>query len=289
MNITELFSIEELDRAARALFEKERETKRLDGWFISREIARECDERLKDMPNILIAAHTLKSIAESLPLYIDDNAIFAGTQDDAFARSYALINPSFKVESFTGYCDPTAVFDDIEPNGEFTRERINQLREYTKTTPYVKSLEKTYSGVSDYTSEAVFFIEQVTGHLIPDFRATLAEGIDAQVEKINARLEKTTDAKKKLNYEAMKIALQAVLILAERYQKLALEKYNQSTDPKQKEKYKLMTDTLSKVPRKGSANLYEAIQSFILLWQAMCLEQAPNPFAFSVGNADRIF
>ena len=36
-------------------------------------------------------------------------------------------------------------------------------------------------------------------------------------------------------------------------------------------------------------NLYEAIQSYLLLWQVMCIEQAPNPFAFSVGNADRIF
>mgnify|MGYP002517751298 CR=1 FL=1 len=36
-------------------------------------------------------------------------------------------------------------------------------------------------------------------------------------------------------------------------------------------------------------SLYEAIQSFLLLWAVMTLEQAPNPFAFSVGNADRIF
>ena len=26
-----------------------------------------------------------------------------------------------------------------------------------------------------------------------------------------------------------------------------------------------------------------------MLWQVMCLEQTPNPSAFSVGNADRIF
>ena len=36
-------------------------------------------------------------------------------------------------------------------------------------------------------------------------------------------------------------------------------------------------------------NLLEALQSYVLLWQVMCIEQAPNPFAFSVGNADRIF
>ena len=50
-----------------------------------------------------------------------------------------------------------------------------------------------------------------------------------------------------------------------------------------------MKDTLKKVPRHGADDLFEAIQSFILIWQTMCLEQTPNPFAFSVGNADRIF
>jgi formate C-acetyltransferase len=24
----------------------------------------------------------------------------------------------------------------------------------------------------------------------------------------------------------------------------------------------------------------------VLLWQVMCLEQAPNPYAFSIGNHD---
>ena len=32
---------------------------------------------------------------------------------------------------------------------------------------------------------------------------------------------------------------------------------------------------------KGAENLYEAIQAFLLVWQTMCLEQTPNPFAFS--------
>ena len=46
---------------------------------------------------------------------------------------------------------------------------------------------------------------------------------------------------------------------------------------------------LEKMPAFGAETLFEAIQSFMLLWSVMCLEQAPNPFAFSVGNADRIF
>lgn len=76
------------------------------------------------------AAHELKAVITELPLSISEHAIFAGSQSDAFARSYALINPSFRVETFSGYWDPTAVFGDIEPNEEFTEERINRVLEF---------------------------------------------------------------------------------------------------------------------------------------------------------------
>ena len=38
-----------------------------------------------------------------------------------------------------------------------------------------------------------------------------------------------------------------------------------------------------------AANLHQAMQSYLLCWQLMCLEQAPNPYAFSAGNIDRVF
>ena len=86
----------------------------------------------------------------------------------------------------------------------------------------------------------------------------------------------------------MKISLDALEVLADRYAALAEEK-EAAASGEAKERYRLMKDTLKKVPRHGADDLFEAIQSFILIWQTMCLEQTPNPFAFSVGNADRIF
>ena len=86
----------------------------------------------------------------------------------------------------------------------------------------------------------------------------------------------------------MKISLGALEVLADRYAELAEEK-EQASDGKDRERYRLMKDTLRKVPGEGAENLFEALQAFILIWQTMCLEQTPNPFAFSVGNADRIF
>lgn len=273
---------------AKALFEQERAIKRLDGWFIARETAVACAEKLSDVSKEMSAALELEAILKVLPLSVSDNNIFAGTQRDAFARSYALINPAFEVETFSGYCDPTAVFDDIEPNDEFTAERISALREKTRRGAYVRDLSKVYEEYSDYTAEVAFFIEQVTGHLIPDFRPVLKCGIKSVLEHIDRNLANESDESKADTFKAIKVTLNAAVMLAHRYAEICLEKAK-SADKERAQQLTLMAQSLRNVPENGAKSLYEAIQSFIILWQTMCIEQAPNPFAFSVGNADRIF
>jgi len=249
---------------AKALFREERERMRLDGWFCIKKIQRRCNTELAGLPPQMRAAETLKAVARELPINISENAVFAGTQRDAFARSYALINPTFEVESFAGYCDPTAVYNDIEPGEGITQEEIEEMRAYEQQSPYVKALGEVYAGVENLTAEVAFFVEQVTGHLIPDFRPILKYGIAAVAREIEN--------------PAIKASLEAAVILAQRYAVLA-----------KSQGLEHMANALDRVPMQGARNLYEAIQSYMLLWQAMCLEQAPNPFAFSVGNADRIF
>lgn len=278
--LQEFYEKNEISQMAKKLFAYERSKKRLDGWFIAQEAERGLQKKYADLPEEMKKARILCEIAEILPLEISENHIFAGTQDDAFAKSYALINPSFKVEEFNGYCDPTAVFGDIEPNDEFTPERIDKVRKEYEKTPYVQDLAAVYEKAECYTKEVAFFIEQVTGHLIPDFRFALKYGVKAMMERLNQ--------KEGAGFRAFAESLKSVLILAKRYGMIA-EEQMKTASPHRKKQLGLLRDTLKKVPENGAENLYEAIQSFILLWQVMCLEQAPNPFAFSVGNADRIF
>ncbi len=288
MKINELYKQDEITLKAKALFKEERSLMRLDGWLIAREAAYLHSEEFSSLDKEMRAAKELEAIIEILPLSISDNAVFAGTQRDAFARSYALINPSFRVETFSGYCDPTAVFNDIEPNEEFPKERIDAVREFTKKTDYVSTLMDMYGKYEDYTGEVAFFIEQVTGHLIPDFRPVLKYGLDKIIADINEKLSAETNEKKITNYKSFIITLESTKRLAERYAEIAESKLAEADDTR-KLQLQLMVKTLKKVPAQGAESLYEAIQSFMLLWQVMCLEQAPNPFAFSVGNADRIF
>ena len=275
-----IYSSAKLTEMAKALFKEERQIKRLDGWFIAKETEMLCADKYKDCHPEVKKAHLVNEVLKAIPLSLSDNAIFVGTQRDAFAKSYALINPSFTVEGFSGYCDPMAIYNDIEPNEEFTAERIDKVRQYTAKTPMVAMLNKTYGDAENYTKEVLFFVEQVTGHIIPDFRCALKYGIDKLAEEAKS---KDGDF-----YRAAEISLRGVKILCERYTALIGEQ-KKTCSTERLAQLELLEKTLANISCKGAENLYEAIQLYILLWEIMCMEQAPNPYAFSVGNADRIF
>ena len=265
---------------AKALFAEKRAGNRLDGWFIAKEKELELSKVYANENEEVKKALILRDIIKTIPLYLSDYQLFAGTQDDAFARSYALINPTFKVEEFSGYCDPAAVFGDIEPNDEFNAERIAKARNEFAKTEYAVKLGEVYGANECYTKEVIFFFEQVTGHLIPDIRFAIKYGVKEMLKKI--------EGKEGNGYKAFAIALESVIILANRYADIAVEQAK-TASAERKAQLEIIEKTLRKVPENGAENLCEAIQSFILMWQVMCLEQTPNPFAFSVGNADRIF
>jgi formate C-acetyltransferase len=116
--------------------------------------------------------------------------------------------------------------------------------------------------------------------VIPDFRYALKHGIDAL---INEAQNKDGEF-----YQAAAIAMSGVKILIARYLSLISEQKKTCSEKRRAELEKL-ENCLKNINGGGASDLYEALQLYILLWEVMCLEQAPNPYAFSVGNADRIF
>ena len=112
---------EKITDLSKKRFKEERSLDHLEGWFLAKEIQRECDEKFKDEKDCIRIAKTQVEVMKKIPLTLGDYHVFAGTQDDSFARSYALINPAFTVDSFCGYCDPVAVFGDIDPIGDITQ------------------------------------------------------------------------------------------------------------------------------------------------------------------------
>ncbi len=275
-----IYKAGELTAMAKALYREEREIKRLDGWFIAKETEMINTPKYEGLSEEVKKAYLLCEVLREMPISLSDNAIFVGTQRDAFARSYALINPSFTVEGFSGYCDPMAIYNDIEPNEEFTAERIDKVRAFTAKTKMVEMLNTTYDKAENYTKEVIFFVEQVTGHVIPDFRYALKHGVDKMIAEAEG---KSGDF-----YKAAAVALGGVKILINRYLELInLQKAECSAE--RKPQLELLETALNNINGGAAGNLYEALQLYLLLWEIMCLEQAPNPYAFSLGNADRIF
>ena len=79
------------------------------------------------------------------------------------------------------------------------------------------------------------------------------------------------------------------MMLGDRYAALATTMAESETDAERRADLLRIAATCGRVLRDGATNLYEAMQAYILLWMTMVLEQSPNPYAFSVGNIDRIF
>ena len=124
MQLFDFTTHQQIGLQAKALFDEERTQKKiLNGWFLSREIAHVATAG-QNLSLEAKAVTELEAIIDQLPLEISEHAIFAGTQRDAFAASYALINPAFTVESFKGYCDPLEVYDYANPTEDIPTSRI---------------------------------------------------------------------------------------------------------------------------------------------------------------------
>ena len=292
MVLEEILDVEKLKKYLDLIVEKNAEKHNLIGWVLAKDIQRRKLLEIGDKYSpAMTQAILLESVCEQLPIFIEAGQIFAGTEEDAFSASYALINPAFSIESFEGYNDEMAFYDDVKSGGKIadikvTEQIIEDNRKFWGRHPSVAKIRDIYKETGNQTKEAVYFVERVTGHTIPGFEGVLEEGLEYKITELKQQKKKFPD--KSDYFNSMIKTLQAAITLADRYGKLAGQKYKQEGNPTRKKELQLMEKTCYKIPRQGAENLYEALQSYILLWQVMNLEQLPNPYAFSVGNLDRI-
>jgi len=292
MALEKILDTKRLEEYLDIIIKRNAEKHNLIGWVLAKDIQRRKLLEIGDKYSLAMTqAILLESICEQLPIFIEPGQIFAGTEEDAFSASYALINPAFRVESFQGYNDEMAFYDDVKPGDKMgdikvTAQMVEDNRKFWSKHPSVEKIRDIYKETGNQTKEAVYFVERVTGHTIPGFEGALEEGLEYKITEL--KQQKNKFPAKSDYFDSIIKTLQAAITLADRYSKLAWQKYEQEDDPVRKEELHLIAKTCHKVPRQGAVNLYEALQSYILLWQVMNLEQLPNPYAFSVGNLDRI-
>ncbi|MCJ7790616.1 MAG: hypothetical protein MUP69_10685 [Candidatus Atribacteria bacterium] len=130
-------------------------------------------ERLKEYLDLIIKRNAEKQnlIGEKIPIFIESGQIFSGTEEDSFSASYALINPAFHIESFQGYNDEMAFYDDVKAGEKIadikvTEQMIENNRIFWSKHPSVIKIRDIYKDTGNQTREAVYFVERVTGHTI---------------------------------------------------------------------------------------------------------------------------
>ena len=117
MVLEEIFDVERFKKYLDLIIKRNAEKQNLIGWVLAKDIQR---KKLLEIGDKYSSAMTqgilLESICEQLPIFIEPGQIFAGTEEDAFSASYALINPAFRIESVQGYNDEMAFYNDVKPN-----------------------------------------------------------------------------------------------------------------------------------------------------------------------------
>lgn len=103
---------------------------------------------------------------------------------------YARINPTFEVNLRRVTATrllPSAI---LGQNEEFTRKRIDDLRDMKRCCPYASAEPRLLPLVGDSTEEACSSVEQVTGIWILDL--PLAKGVSGLIAEIDSKIANTT-------------------------------------------------------------------------------------------------
>ena len=72
MKIHQIYDAAELTTLAKERFKEERALNHLEGWFLAKEIAMECDEKFKDEPDCIRIAKTQVEVMKKIPLTVGD-------------------------------------------------------------------------------------------------------------------------------------------------------------------------------------------------------------------------
>jgi len=103
MALKEILDIERIKGYLDLIIKRNAEKHNLIGWVLAKDIQRKKLLEIGDKYSpAMTQAILLESVCEHLPIFIEVGQIFAGTEEDAFSASYALINPAFRIESFNG-------------------------------------------------------------------------------------------------------------------------------------------------------------------------------------------
>lgn len=127
------------------------------------------------------------------------------------------------------------------------------------------------------------------GHVILDYEPSIKKGLLKMKEEVESEIKEGSSlSSEELSVlKSLKIALEGVIIFAERLTTKIEEEYNKASDSTRKLILKRMLDNCKRVPLYPAATFYEAVQSAWIIKTAI---EVAHPVNFhSFGRMDQIF
>jgi len=133
-------------------------------------------------------------------------------------------------------------------------------------------------------------IQKGIGTVVPNYRKVLELGVSGIVRQIDDRasaldLADPDDVKRKLFLDSARLALQGLVLFAERYSHRAAELAAEETDPARKAELLRIRDVCAHVPANPPRNFHEAVQAFWFTQLAVRIEESGH--SLSPGRFDQ--
>jgi formate C-acetyltransferase len=236
-------------------------------------------------PSIIRQARALKKLFENIPISIDDEELIVGKPTGRRGRA-TNINPEIRCEFILKELDTISTreadrFLISEEDKAFLKETIPYWKGKSARDIYLSSVpehvkEYFMARPLNYLNSPAYtcVLGAYSTHAIPHFDKVIAlglSGIRKEIDDEMAKLDikKLEDYEKYLFYEAAKISLDAVIILAKRYAELAKKMASGEANPERKAELEKIAEICSRVPENPARNFHEAIQAIWFVYVAL--------------------
>lgn len=211
----------------------------------------------------------------ALPWYFEDINILDFPENNWLRTKPIVIRKAYAIK-FVAEKLPVVLYDDELIVGVPNQSSV----EFGITIPeYLKENEREYFyklGLTEY---------RLVGHHVPDWSVIIKKGTRGLKNDIIRSLNKKTDEDKKDELEAMRVALDALELFANRYSEQLMEEATNCKDVQRKNELIEMSNILTKVPANPAKTFWESVQSF---WITYVLLASIGEF-LPLGRLDQYF
>ena len=251
-------------------------------------------KKTEGLPIVERRAKAFKNICENIPITIRDEELIVGSA--TIAPRGCQVFPEYSYEWLESEFDTIATRKaDPFYISEETKETLRKVYPYWKgrTTSelaesYMADETKTAMAHNVFTPGNYFY--NGVGHITVLYDKVLEKGFSGIIDEAKEELAKCdvsdADYAKKSSFLTAAIeSMEAAIIYAKRYSRLAYETAQQESNEIRKRELLRIAENCDNVPEKGAKNFYEACQSFWFV--QMLIQMEGSGHSISPGRFDQ--